>query len=295
MSLPQPTPAAYPVEPDPDFDLRPFLDFIAAGLAGGANVVMQLSWPEVGYGVHESKWERGALVKHPFKRARTTGTYLAVAMVGTERDIAMFREAVNDAHRVVRSGPDSPVAYNAFTPELQLWVAACLFYGPYDYYCRVYGEPSPEVAEAFYRHCSRFATSLQVPADLWPDTLSDFWDYWEKSLARISIDDTIRQMLLDILYARFLPGPLPRLVGRPLRFVNVGFLPPEFRDGDARRLDRRGRASAASRAEGGSAAQPGHPWPGPPRAALPQPVGHAAAAPPRPAPDLIATSTRRTP
>ena len=126
MSLPQPTPAAYPVEPDPDFDLRPFLDFIAAGLAGGANVVMQLSWPEVGYGVHESKWERGALVKHPFKRARTTGTYLAVAMVGTERDIAMFREAVNDAHRVVRSGPDSPVAYNAFTPELQLWVAVLL-------------------------------------------------------------------------------------------------------------------------------------------------------------------------
>ncbi len=235
MSLPQPTPAAYPVEPDPDFDLRPFLDFIAAGLAGGANVVMQLSWPEVGYGVHESKWERGALVKHPFKRARTTGTYLAVAMIGTERDIAMFRTAVNDAHRVVRSGRDSPVAYNAFTPELQLWVAACLFYGPYDYYCRVYGRPSPEVAEAFYRHCSRFATSLQVPADMWPATLSDFWEYWEKSLARISIDDTIREMLLDILYARFLPAPLPRLVGRPLRFVNVGFLPPEFRE--AMRVD----------------------------------------------------------
>ena len=146
---------------------------------------MQLSWPEVGYGVHESKWDRGALVKHPFKRARTTGTYLAVAMVGTERDIAIFREAVNDAHRVVRSGPDSPVSYNAFSPELQLWVAACLFYGPYDYYCRVYGEPAPEVAEAFYRHCSRFATSLQVPAEMWPATLADFWDYWESALARV--------------------------------------------------------------------------------------------------------------
>jgi uncharacterized protein (DUF2236 family) len=230
VSLPQPTPASRPVEPDPDFDLRPFLDFIAAGLAGGANVVMQLSWPEVGYGVHESKWDRGALVKHPFKRARTTGTYLAVAMVGTDRDIAIFREAVNDAHRVVRSGPDSPVAYNAFSPELQLWVAACLFYGPYDYYCRVYGEPRPEVAEAFYRHCSRFATSLQVPSEKWPATLADFWDYWEASLARVSIDDTIREMLVDILSARFLPRPLPWLVGPAVRFVNVGFLPAEFRD-----------------------------------------------------------------
>lgn len=230
VALPQPEPADRSVRPDPDFDLRPFLDFIAAGLAGGANVVMQLSWPEVGYGVHESTWERGALVKHPFKRARTTGTYLAVAMIGTERDIEIFRAAVNDAHRVVRSGPESPVSYNAFSPELQLWVAACLFYGPYDYYCRVYGEPAPATAEAFYRHCSRFATSLQVPAHLWPPTLADFWDYWEGSLARVSIDDTIRTMLLDILCARFLPGPLPRLVGRPLRFVNVGFLPPEFRD-----------------------------------------------------------------
>ena len=222
-------PQSLPVEPASDFDLRPFLDFIAAGLAGGANVVMQLSWPEVGYGVHESKWERGALVKHPFKRARTTGTYLAVAMVGTDRDIEVFRRAVDDAHRVVRSGPDSPVRYNAFSPELQLWVAACLFYGPYDYYCRVYGEPEPAVAEAFYRHCARFATSLQVPASMWPPTLADFWAYWERSLARVSIDDTIREMLLDILSARFLPGPLPRLVGRPLRFVNVGFLPAEFR------------------------------------------------------------------
>jgi uncharacterized protein (DUF2236 family) len=230
VSLPHPTPASRSVEPDPDFDLRPFLDFIAAGLAGGANVVMQLSWPEVGYGVHESKWDRGALVKHPFKRARTTGTYLSVAMVGTDRDIAIFREAVNDAHRVVRSGPDSPVAYNAFSPELQLWVAACLFYGPYDYYRRVYGEPRPEVAEAFYRQCSRFATSLQVPADKWPPTLADFWDYWEASLARVSIDDTIREMLMDILSARFLPRPLPRLVGPAVRFVNVGFLPPEFRE-----------------------------------------------------------------
>ena len=246
MSLPQPTPAPHPVEPDPDFDLRPFLDAIAAGLAGGANVVMQLSWPEVGYGVHESKWDRGALVKHPFKRARTTGTYLAVAMVGTEHDIAVFREAVNDAHRAVRSGPDSPVSYNAFSPELQRWVAACLFYGPYDYYCRVYGEPAPEVAEAFYQHCARFATSLQVPAEMWPATLADFWDYWESALSRVSIDDTIREMLLDILYARFLPGPLPLLVGRPLRFVNVGFLPPRFRaemriewtDADERRLRR---------------------------------------------------------
>ena len=247
MTLSERTPApTEPVQPVEDFDLRPFLDFIAAGLAGGANVVMQLSWPEVGHGVLESTWERGALTKHPFKRARTTATYLAVAMVGTDRDIEVFRAAVNDAHRVVRSGPDSPVRYNAFSADLQLWVAACLFYGPYDYYCRVYGEPAPEVAEAFYRHCSRFATSLQVPADAWPPTLADFWDYWERAQDRISIDPEVREFLVRILGAEFLPRPLPQLLGAPIRFVNVGFLPPRFReamgltwtDADERRLHR---------------------------------------------------------
>lgn len=218
------------VAPDPDFDVRPFLDVLAAGVAGGANVVMQLSRPEVAYGVMESTWERGALTKHPFKRARTTGTYLAVAMLGTQRDIESFREAVNDAHRVVRSTAQSPVKYNAFDPELQLWVAACLFYGPYDYYCRVYGEPDPATAEAFYQHSARFATCLQVPRHRWPATLEDFWSYWDDAAARIAIDERTRAFLGGILSATFLPRPLARLVGRPVRFLNVGFLPAPFRD-----------------------------------------------------------------
>jgi uncharacterized protein (DUF2236 family) len=36
---------------------------------------MQLSWPEVGYGVMESKVDSGNAMKHPYKRARTTFTY----------------------------------------------------------------------------------------------------------------------------------------------------------------------------------------------------------------------------
>ena len=51
-------------------------------LAGGANVVMQLAWPGVGYGVVESKVDSGALMKHPWKRARTTFQYIAVAVIG---------------------------------------------------------------------------------------------------------------------------------------------------------------------------------------------------------------------
>ena len=57
-------------------------------MAGAAaNVVMQLGWPEVGYGVMESKVESGALMKHPWKRARTTSQYLAVAVLGTDEEL----------------------------------------------------------------------------------------------------------------------------------------------------------------------------------------------------------------
>ena len=39
---------------------------------GAANVIMQLSWPEVGHGVVGNKVDSGNLLKHPWKRARTT-------------------------------------------------------------------------------------------------------------------------------------------------------------------------------------------------------------------------------
>ncbi len=98
-------------------------------LAGPANVIMQLARPGVGYGVMESRVESGRIDLHPIKRARTTFTYLAVATAGTDAQKAAFRRAVNRAHAQVRSTPDSPVQYNAFDPELQLWVAACLYKG----------------------------------------------------------------------------------------------------------------------------------------------------------------------
>ncbi len=242
---PRPRAARLP-PPDPAFDIRPWLDVVAAGFGGGANVVMQLSWPEVGYGVRESVVESGKIFVHPWKRARTTGTYLAVALMGTDRDREIFGKAVDTAHRQVRSSDDAPVRYNAFSVELQKWVGACLIIGPWDYYCKVFGRPDDWAAEQFYRHASRLATSLQVPEAMWPATFAEFWDYWEAGKSRIRIDDRTRLYLEDILDATFLP-PWARLLDRGfVRWVNTGFLHPEFREAmalrwsehDERRLQR---------------------------------------------------------
>jgi uncharacterized protein (DUF2236 family) len=216
-------------DPLADVSANEAMDFWSFA-AGAANVVMQLSWPEVGYGVAESKVDSGNLLKHPWKRARTTFQYLAVAILGTPDDRAAFREAVNSAHRHVKSTPDSPVHYNAFDRELQMWVAACLFVGLEDTYQLLRGEMTAEQAEQFYRSAWTLGTTLQVTEDQWPPTRAEFDAYWVDACARVSIDADVRAYLQDLLALRMI-NPVLALPFRPLlKFLTVGFLAPVFRD-----------------------------------------------------------------
>ncbi|MGW4588822.1 oxygenase MpaB family protein [Amycolatopsis thermoflava] len=204
---------------------------IGAGLlAGAANVIMQLAHPSVGYGVYESRVDSGNLFKHPVKRSRTTVTYLAVAALGTDAERKAYRKAVNASHAQVRSTPSSPVSYNAFDPKLQLWVAACLYRGFEDIYEAFIGPLTPEQTEEIYRNSARLGTTLQVKEDMWPADRQAFEEYWNKALAEISIDDTVRQHLLDIADLKFLPGFVSRTLGPVNRFVTTGFLPSRFRE-----------------------------------------------------------------
>ncbi|MCV7217621.1 DUF2236 domain-containing protein [Mycobacterium crocinum] len=197
--------------------------------AGAANVVMQLSLPGVGYGVVESKVDSGNLLIHPWKRARTTFTYIAVAVIGTDEDKLLYREAVNTAHRHVKSAGDSPVRYNAFDRDLQMWVAACLFVGLEDTYQLLRGEMTPDQAEGFYRSAWPLGTTLQVSEDQWPPTRADFDDYWNAACQRVHIDDTVRAYLLDLIDLKMI-NPLLRLPFRGLlKFLTAGFLAPVFR------------------------------------------------------------------
>ncbi|MCA2322260.1 DUF2236 domain-containing protein [Mycobacterium intracellulare] len=203
-------------------------------LAGPANVIMQLAQPGVGYGVMESRVESGRVDLHPFKRARTTFTYLAVATNGSEAQKAAFRRAVNKAHAQVYSTPESPVSYNAFDPALQLWVGACLYKGGLDIYRMFIGELDGENAERHYREGMALATTLQVPPKMWPADRAAFDRYWEESLAKVHIDDAVREYLYPIAANRIrgvkLPGPIQRLSEGFALMITTGFLPQRFRD-----------------------------------------------------------------
>ncbi len=227
---PKGTAAAPSAQPGDDFDIRDYIDGMAGGFAGVANVIMQLSNPAVAYGVYESPVDSGSAMKRPFKRARTTATYLAVSMLGTEADKDAMRAAIDGVHRHIRSGPDSPVKYNAFDPDLQLWVGACLAKGTLDIIEALHGRQDEAKLDRIYAHLSAFATTLQVRPELWPVDRAAFDTYWDKSVAEISIDETIRGYLLILLNLGNLPAPLALLGRRFVRWVNTGFLPDRFRE-----------------------------------------------------------------
>ncbi|GAA1664704.1 oxygenase MpaB family protein [Fodinicola feengrottensis] len=228
---------------------------IGAGLiGGGANVIMQLALPPVGHGVSESKVESGQLFRHPIKRSRTTNTYLSVALLGTPAEKKAFTRAVNRSHAKVRSDANSPVAYNAFDPDLQLWVAACLWRGFEDAYHFFGKRPlTDEEWEHLYQEAATLGTTLQVPPQRWPADRAAFEDYWKAGMERISIDDRVRGYLYDVVMLRFLPRMISAPLGPVNKFFTIGFLPPQFRTEmrmswstrDQRRFDRAVRAIAA--------------------------------------------------
>ena len=203
-------------------------------LAGPANVIMQLGRPGVGYGVLESRVESGRIDRHPIKRARTTFTYLAVATRGNPEQQKAYRKAVTQAHAQVTSTEDSPVKYNALDPDLQLWVAACLYKGGVDVRRMFIGEMDDETADQHYRDSMALGTMLQMRPEMWPADRAAFDKYWQEQLDNIHIDDKIRDFLYPIAVARLrglqLPGPLQSIPESVALLITTGFLPQRFRD-----------------------------------------------------------------
>ena len=222
-------------EPVPD----EILDVISgyALLLGGANVIMQLAQLPIGHGVAKSTVDSGRVDRHPLKRLRTTATFLLVAMMGTTRDRRDLRAEIARSHAPVHSAPGDTVAYNAFDPDLQRWVAACLYYGIEDAYRRMFRPPTREQRVRMLWHGRRLGATLQMPEHLWPDTPEAFDAAWADELQKIEMDALTREHLQGIATQRFVFAPLGRF-GRPFArihapfatFATLGFLPEPFRD-----------------------------------------------------------------
>lgn len=205
---------------------------IFTALSGTANVVMQLSRPEIGYGVKDSVVTEGSLFGNPRRRQRTTVGLLAVAVLGTPQERAAYRAAVNGSHARVRSdgaGPDSPIAYSAFDPELQLWVGACIYRGFEEAREYTYGPLRGAEREEFYRQGAIFGGILQMPLEVWPATRDDFEVYWRTGLDRAEIDGAVGAYLHRVIRLEYLGRRIPAPVLRLRSWLVTGYLPAELR------------------------------------------------------------------
>lgn len=205
-------------------------------LLGPANVVMQLSRLPVGHGVAKSRVESGRADRHPLKRLRTTSAYLVIATLGTAQERLALRAEIARSHGQVHSEPGDEVAYNAFDPELQLWVAACLHVGAIDVFTRLWGAPTPEQRAVLHHHGRRLGTTLQVREDMWPATPAAFDDYWRAGLEQVRMDDVTRTYLHDLVETRFTTNvfrgpvaPVGEALSASSAFTTLGFLPEPFR------------------------------------------------------------------
>ena len=172
--------------------------------AGNANVIMQLSRLPVGHGVARSTVDSGRVDKHPIKRLRTTVSYLAVALLGTDEERSAMRDEVNRAHTSVHSEPSDPVAVQRLRPRAPAVGGGLPVLGTEDLFRLMGIELSPERTEAFYQYSRRLGTTLQVSDDMWPADREAFEEYWQEGLRQVEMDDLTRGYLQSIAQLEFL-------------------------------------------------------------------------------------------
>lgn len=160
-----------------------------------ANVVMQLANPAVGYGVVESRVERGRGDLRPIKRGRTTAQYLAVATLGSDSDRSFFHESVHQIHAQVTSTGSSPVRYSANSARSQLWVALCLVRYYTDQWQMLHGPLTVAELDHVVELATPLGTTLNVPAEWWPATWAEFEAAFSEGLESVGIDETVRDYL----------------------------------------------------------------------------------------------------
>lgn len=194
-------------------------------LAGGRAILLQLANPAVGHGVAR----HSDFAARPLDRLTGTLSYVYAVTCGTPIDRAAAVRRVSLAHRPVhgRQVAGAP-GYNAFDPQLQLWVAATLYESATRMHDLIYG-PLPEVdAESVYHDYGVLGTALQVPPELWPADRRAFAAYWDDAVAALSTDETTRGVARQLLHPT--AGPVWLRLAMPLaRLVTTGLLQPRER------------------------------------------------------------------
>ncbi|HWU45615.1 MAG TPA: oxygenase MpaB family protein [Humibacter sp.] len=217
---------------------RGLRDIAAEGIllaGGGRAILLQIAHPAVGRGVAE----HSDFASRPLDRLRATMTYVYAVVYGNATQKAEVRRRVNAAHAPVHApASDGSTGYDAYDPELQLWVAATLYDTAVDLYQRVFGQLDEESADRVYREYAVIGTALQVPQETWPADRAAFQRYWSGVLPTLRADPATRRVVRELLMARGAPLWLRALMPWA-RLCTVALLPADVRQAFALTLTSR--------------------------------------------------------
>lgn len=190
-------------------------------LSGGAvAILLQVANPGVGQGVNE----HSNFAYRVSDRLRTTMTYVYCMAFGTVDEKKTVIDMVHRAHAPV-NGP----GYDANDVDLQLWVAATLYGVALDIYEKIFGKMDDTQADIIYQQYAVLATTLRVPADMWPVDRKAFWQYWDRMIGSFRITPHATKVGKDLLYNP--KAPLWIRVNMPtMRLITAEWLPAHMRD-----------------------------------------------------------------
>ncbi|MGW1259525.1 oxygenase MpaB family protein [Streptomyces sp. NPDC002513] len=198
--------------------------------------VLEAAHPQIGAALIDNS----TFVAHPWRRLRNTLLSLQ-RMFGAD-DHVRLREAarLNRLHARLNGTDARNRPYDAMDPAVRAWVVATLFESTVTM-CRLSGQPLEQtVMQRLYDEFHAFLATLGDGAGHLPDSLNEFWPYYDRVVEE-ELENT--EAMRIILYKLFdhLPAPpllngLPTLwatgravAGPVIGAITVASLPEPFR------------------------------------------------------------------
>lgn len=201
-------------------------------LGGGAAIILQVAHPLVGAGVAEHSNYR----EDPWGRLYRTLDITTSMVFGSTGEAREASERLRNVHGRVQGvtkedGGKYPAGteYSANDPTLGMWVHATLVDTSMQVYSAYVASLSHAEKLRYYEEQKRLGEMFGVPISEQPETLADFYAYFERMVEE---ELAVTSALADVVDATMRPD-LP-FVARPLvealNLATVSLLPARLRD-----------------------------------------------------------------
>jgi uncharacterized protein (DUF2236 family) len=201
-------------------------------LGGGAALILQVAHPLVGTGVAEHSNYR----EDPWGRLYRTLDLTTSIVFGSTAEANEASQRIQNVHKRVNGVLEEDAGkypagtpYSASDPKLGMWVHATLVDTSMQVYSAYVGTLTHAERVRYYEEQKRLGEAFGVPIEEQPETLADFYEYFERTVEE---DLAVTSALVDVVDATLRP-PLP-FVARPLveavNLATASLLPQRLRE-----------------------------------------------------------------